>query len=348
MPDRLLPPHSSHLLEGLREVLQSVLGITPSPRNVNHLIVVSHSLAIACLHNKRNHQLLLIEDSLNTRDLGYDCIADLFERDERGSLIKFRAYFGSINIEVSTDQELLVYLRRLVFSSVNQSLVRIYSNFDPNLGKILRNVKTSLQNLGTLIEIDRLGEQCVAPLLCDPLLHLPIVDLDRLQLELSSRLKGVERIPEILSVLSRYLREQSGHSRQVPILRLAMAIRWVYALKQIPSDLSHQIEDPFALNDVLKLIQESCDEVKRDVADDYVMRGKVTFDTVKTYMVAIRKYLTRNLEGPETPPSLFESLKSLIPGLTTDAYNGSHRARLEYLARRAEASALQRLRKNLP
>ena len=201
---------------------------------------------------------MLVEDSLNTSDLAYDCIAELFRRDNDCDLIRIRTYFESIDIEASTDQELIVYLRRLVFSSVNQSLVRIYNSFDPHLGKILRNLKLSAQNLGTFTEIDRLGEQCLVPQLCDPLFHLPVVELDRLQAELSSRLRGTERIPEILSALSRYLREQSEHSRQVPLLRLALAIWWVYALKQIPSDLSLQSEDPFAQEDVLRLIQASC------------------------------------------------------------------------------------------
>lgn len=341
-----MPFQFSNLLEGLKEAIGSVLRSDPSPRQVNRLVSICHGLAIACLHNKRTHQLLLVEDSLNTSDLGYDCIAELFQRNDHGDLIRIKIYFDSIDVEASTDQELLVYLRRLVFSSVNQSLVRIYSNFDPNLSKILRNLRLSVQHLGTFTEIERLGENCLVPQLCDPLAHLPVVELDRLQAELSTRLRGVERIPEILSALSRYLREQSDHSRQVPILRLALAIRWVYALKQIPADLSHQTEDLLAREDVLRLVQASCVEVKRKIADDYVTRGKVSPDIIDAYIEAIRRYLTTKLDGYETSLSLFESLKSVIPTLTSSSYDKKHRARLEYLARKTEASAVQRLRKD--
>jgi hypothetical protein len=336
-----------HLLQGLREALRSVLRSDPDRRDINRLVSICHGLALSCLHIKRSHRLMLVEDSLNISDLGYDCIAELFQRDEAGDLVKIKTYFGSIDVDTSTDQELLVYLRRLVFSSVNQSLVRLYSNFDPNLGKILRNLKLSVQNLGTFTETDRLGEQCLAPQLCDPLLHLPVVNLDRLQAELSSRLRGVERIPEILSALSRYLREQTEHSRQVPITRLALAIRWVYALKQIPSDLTVQTEDSFAHQDILRLIQASCVEIRRDVADDYVIRGKVSPDTVEAYMEAIRRYLARKLDGGSTPLSLFASLQSVIPTLTRHGYAAKHRPRLEYLARKTEESTVQRLRKDM-
>ena len=342
-----MPPPFSHLLEGLREALEAVLRSGADLRQVNKLVSICHSLALACLHSKRSHQLMLVEDSLNTSDLGYDCIAELFQRDDCGELIKIRTYFGSIDVEASTDQELLLYLRRLVFSSVNQSLVRVYSSFDPNLGKILRNLRLSIQNLGTFVQIDRLGEPCIVPQLCDPLSHLPVVELDGLQAELASRLRGVERIPEILSALSRYLREQSEYSRQVPLLRLALAIRRVYTVKQIPSDLSLQTEDPFALQEVLRFIQASCIEVRRKVADEYVVRGKVSHDTIDAYMRAIQRYLSRKLDGCESPPSLFESLRSVIPTLTTKSYDANHRARLEYLARKTEEFTLRRLRKDL-
>jgi hypothetical protein len=294
---------------------------------------------------KRTHQLILVEDSLNTSDLAYDCIAELFQRDEDGDLIRMRTYFESIDVEVSTDQELLLHLRRLVFSSVNQGLARIYSNFDPSLGKILRNLKLSIQNLGTFTEIDRLGEQCVVPQLCDPLCHLPVVELDKLQAELSSRLRGIERVPEILSALSRYLQEQSEHSRQVPIMRVALAIRWFYAVKQIPSDLSHPAEEPFAEEDLMAVIQASCADIRRSMPGGYSAKGKVSVETVDGYMEAIRRYLAEKLDGGDPHLSLFESLRSLIPTLTKVTYNGEHRSRLEYLARKTEKSVLERLRK---
>ena len=340
-----MPPPFSLLLEGLREALRSVMNRSPHPQAVNRLVSICHGLALASLHMKRTHQLILVEDSLNTSDLAYDCIAELFQRDEDGDLIRMRIYFESIDFEGSTDQELLLYLRRLVFSSVNQGLARIYSNFDPGLGKILRNLKLSVQGLGTFTEIDRLGEQCIVPQLCDPLFHLPVVELDKLQAELSSRLRGIERVPEILSALSRYLQEQSEHSRLVPIMRLALAIRWFYAVKQIPSDLSHPAEEPFAEEDLMAVIQASCADIRRNVADGYPAKRSVSVETVDGYMEAIRRYLAGKLDGGDPRLSLFESLRALIPTLTKETYNGEHRSRLEYLARKTEKSVLERLRK---
>jgi hypothetical protein len=288
---------------------------------------------------------MLVEDSLSTVDLAYDCIAELFQRVENGDLIRIRTYFESIDIEAITDQEVLFYLRRLVFSAVDQGLIRIYSNLDPHLGKILRNLRLSIQNLGTFAEISRLGEQCLVPQLCEPLSHLPVVDLDLLQVELSSRLRGVERIPEILSALSRYLREQSEHSRQVPLVRLALAIRWLYAVRQNPSDLSHPADEPLAQEDLLTIIQASCSEIRRSLVDGYAANGKVSIETADNYMEAIQRYLKGKLDCGDPHLSLFESLRSLIPTLTKAGYDREHRSRMEYLARKTEKSVVQSLRK---
>jgi hypothetical protein len=286
---------------------------------------------------------MLIEDSLNPSDLAYDCIAELFQRDDKGELIRMSAYFKSINVEACTEEELILFLRRLVFSSVNQGLARIYGNFDPHLGKILRNLKLSVHTLGTFTEIDRFGELCIVPQLCDPLRHLPIVDLDELQSELSSRLRGLERIPEILAVVSRYLRDQSEHSRMVPLVRLALAIRWFYGTRQIHSNVSQGEEHLLAHEDMLTVIMDSCAEIRKWTVGGYITKGRISVELVDVYVEAIQRYLMGKVDGGSLRMSLFESLHTFIPSLTKNIYNTEHRSRLEYLTRKTEKSLLKRI-----
>jgi hypothetical protein len=335
----------SSLIEGLKEALESTLEGRAEPHHINRLVSISLGLAISFLHFKRSQSLLLVEASLTTADLGYDCIAELFERDEHGSFIRLRTYFESIDVGNSTDEELLVYLRRLVFSSVNQSLMRIYNSFDPGLGKILRNMKLVAQNIGTFAETERMGEPCLVPQLCDPLAHLPVVELEMLQSVLSSRLRGLERIPDILSSLSRYLREQSDHSRQVPVMRLALAIRWFYASKQILPETSQPVLDPFDREDMLAVIHASCEKIRREEAGHQLTRGASPGESLGEHIEAVQRYLEGKLEGEHQKLSLFESLRSLVPGLTKEVYNREHRSRLEYLARKTEKNVIERLKK---
>jgi hypothetical protein len=335
---------NSRLLDGLREAIFALLTEKPSPRHINCLIAKCHALALAALHMKRRHKLMLIEDTLNLSDVAYDCIGELFARNGEGTLVRLKTYFESFDFESSTDEDLLIQLRRLVFSSVNQGLFRIYSSYDPSLGKILRNVKISMQALAVFTEVNRLGEQCLVPVACDPLSHLPPINLETLQSVLSVRTPGSERIPSILAVLARYLREQSEYSREVPIVRLALAIRWLYAAKQLPpsgstsaAELDHHI-------DVAAAIRYSCQNTLQTLGANYLREGRLSQDLLDSYLKAVEMYLLAEFDGVEGEGSLFESLKTLVPELSRRDYMEIHRSRLEYLARDARASVLERLK----
>lgn len=336
---------NSRLLDGLREAICALLAERPSPRHINCLIAKCHALALAALHMKRRHKLMLIEDTLNLSDVAYDCIGELFARNSEGTLVRLKTYFESFAFENSTDEDLLIQLRRLVFSAVNQGLFRIYSSYDPSLGKILRNIKISMQALAVFTEVSRLGEQCLVPVACDPLSHLPPINLEVLQSVLSVRIPGSERIPSILAVLARYLRDQSEFSREVPIVRLALAIRWLYAAKQLPpssgstsaAELDHHI-------DVAAAIRYSCQNTLQTLGANYLREGRLSRELLDSYLKAVQMYLLAEFDGVEGKGSLFESLKTFSPELSRRDYMLNHRSRLEYLARDARASVLERLR----
>ena len=44
---------------------------------------------------------------LTKNDVAYDCIADLFHKNEEGRFIKLDAYFSSFNIEEMSNQEII-------------------------------------------------------------------------------------------------------------------------------------------------------------------------------------------------------------------------------------------------
>ena len=166
-------PVPSHLLKNLRPNLSFVLANAHSKRQLEELVSLCHSLAVSSIRGKLasgkiNTTLLGLNDS----DLAYDCIADLFQRDEKGTVLHLKTYFESFLVESESDELLLAHLRRLIFARVNQGLFRLYNEADPALGKILRNIKLAIHSLGNFVEFERFGESHIAPSLCDPLHEL--------------------------------------------------------------------------------------------------------------------------------------------------------------------------------
>lgn len=333
------------LLSGLRDCILAALKESPPDSQINLLVAKCHCLALAAVNAKRARNLMMVEHALDLSDLAYDCIAELFRRDEDDKLVLISTYFESQDLENATDEDLLAMLRRLVFSAVNQGLFRIYSSYDPAFGKVLRNIKLAVLSLGTFNEVDHVGEHCIVPTLCDPISYLPLVELETLQRELSARSAGSERIPQLLSVLARYLREQSEFSREAPILRVALAIRWLYSARQISTGEDSFTQDQTEETDVLLSIRDACAETMRAIGAAYLSRERVTENFLELYKRTVEAYLTGKYVHSDGV-SLFETFRSIEPGLTREEFNQKHRSRLEYLARESQKLFLRRMKKS--
>jgi hypothetical protein len=319
--------------ENLRPNLLDVLSGTSSPEQVNALVRVSHAMAVTLLRLKRNSGLALVAQGISESDLAYDCIADLFRRDDGGMYIGLRAFFDGLDLADADDAEVLVYLRRLVSSAVNQGIFRMYNEVDPTLGKILRNIKLSIQGLRNFREMEVFGEPCIVPILCDPLDDRLPMDREELTRRLVVAVRGSERTPEMLAALSHLLRRQDEFTRVVPLITVALSIRDVYARKRLSPPVSAESSDHTANEELIAAVEKACSNVKTRWEVKYVGKGKIAPAMFESYFLAIREYLMVKLNGGGTEMSLSASLRKVAPQIDDAEYRRRHRARLEYLAR---------------
>ena len=145
------------LQSDLRSRIKAVVDGSQSPEQLNVVIRACLALASELLQRKCGSHRLSETLGLHGDDLAYDCIADLFQRDERGRLLQLQAYFLGVDLDQLSDAEVLIFLRKLVYSRVNQSLFRMYQEADPAFHKILRNIKLAVQSLNQFRELDRFG-----------------------------------------------------------------------------------------------------------------------------------------------------------------------------------------------
>ena len=217
-----------HLSENLRENILAILAGSHTHAQLNRLVAVSHTLANSFLASKATAGTLVSVYGLNTSDLAYDCIAELFRKDTDGNYIQLFSYFNGLSLTTARDEEILAHLRRLVFSKVNQGVYRLYSEADPSLAKILRNTKLAISSLKNFTEVERFGEPCIAPSLCDTLEDCPAIEREFLEQQFIKHTTGREHIPELLAKLSLYLREQNEHSRIIPFMMTGILFRTIY------------------------------------------------------------------------------------------------------------------------
>jgi hypothetical protein len=327
-----MPSSVSHIACELKPNLIAVLDGRSTSRQWNGVIHVCLALASELLSRKSGARKLREHLGLSEEDLAYDCIADLFRRDEAGRFEQLSAYFASMVVEGLEANELLIALRRLVYSRVNHALFRLYHDSDPAFSRILRNVKIALDTLKQFDERDRFGESFIVPVLCETNEHLPPVDQSALESALLANATGSESVPVMMGKIAVFLREEEERSRLVSIMMVASVIKSVYEIKNRPRLASHEEMDLAGGEDTRMLIAETCGSVREEMRASYVGKKKVKPVEYEVYFRVIESSLVEKMEGMDgDATSYYDLLASHIPHLTSDEYRERHRARLEYL-----------------
>ncbi len=319
---------------GLKKALAALLHGEASPAQVKSIIRVCHSNAEGALARRGHLTHLLRLHGLSLTDLAFDCISDLFARDNDGRYKALESYFSAYEVAAFTDEDVYFHLQRLSFTKVRNGLFRLYSEMDPQLARILHNVKVAARTLGFFIETDRLGESCLVPSLCDTSEHLPPVEVPDLTAWLSAEASGNEFIPELLGKLSMSLRKQTSYSRIVPIVSIGLAIRAFYNEKEIPrlAEPATVVDD--GAIDAGEAISEAINAVKTRTYRKYVERGKVSPGIFELYFQVIRQMFELRFVGHDGDGfQLSENFLMLAPDMTPEEYRKKHRNRVEYLAR---------------
>ena len=270
-------------LKNLRENLFALLRNSYTEGQLNEIIALCHAIASASL----NHAIYdgsVKQEYLGLRrsDIAYDCIADLFRKDDEGNLVQFHAYFSSFPTDGLSDAELLGHLRRIVQSKTQQGLFRIYQESDPSLGKILRNIKISIQIVRNFEEREWFHETHLTPIQCDPLDECTTIDTENLVRDFGPMVKGFENIPEMLAKLAIYLRTQSSHRRSVPLISVALAFRTLYArgLQTHPA-VEPSIEQTLLHEDVRRSVHDACESIKLKTTRKYLRTKKIKQEIFK-------------------------------------------------------------------
>jgi len=333
----------------LKRTIHNIISDAPEEATVRSFILFCRKIALVQLRRKeRGRRILRDLIHLPVEDIAIDCVADLFQRDESGKFLQLCAYFEGIDCEAMGEEETLGHLRRLVFSKVNFGIFRMYNEADPALGKILRNIKLAIQSLQNFIEVDRFGEHCLVPHLCDRLEHLPGFERQELEQRLRAAGEIDVSVPTLLARLSRILREEDEYCRIVPLTMIAYIFRSMYAMPEAPASRDAEVHELLARADITRTIREICADVKREMSPQYLHRKNVSQPLYDSYFEIVERHLQGRLLNQDGDiHSFLDRLRSLIPGITKEEYRLDHKSRLEYLAHLSYHRAVERFKDEL-
>lgn len=320
------------------DALESVLSERPRQAAVNHLVGVSTRMASAYLYLKARLGTLSPEHfGLSFEDLALDSCAELFQRDDRGRYVELRTYFESIDLATLDDADLEIALRRIVFSKVGEGLFRRFRENDPNLGKVIRNVKDVAGTTpGVRLERHRrqlwivIGED-------DPLLvELPVAPAEVVEAHVTPALGSSGRTQEAFKALKAFVELHDYYRNGFPVTAFAEIIRSAFirlgaSLHGEPDDEQH-----FSAEEIARAIDTATDAVRAAMHPSYVGKRKVDGSTFEIYMRTVRDVLeSQYVHDTSSTCSHFDVIAGHMPGLSEREYHRRHRNRVEYMIKMA-------------
>jgi hypothetical protein len=330
----------------LKKLIPQLIKPKPPASAVRQVVRICHSLAISYLRQKAGARRF---DSnffgMSIDDLAMDCIANMFERDDRGNFVRIRSYFKGIEIENDTEEQLLIHLRRLVFTIVNDELFRIYRAQDPSLSHIIRNIKTSLKYIPEVIAERADG---------DVWLYLenetpeeaerPIIPYEFLRLHLYARFSATMSLTAILMEIITIINEQDHYRKRYPITAIALLVRSLLATKVESGLVEYPSDETLRSDEIRGFLHECVEEVRNRMHDCYVPAGKVTEKQYDAYFRAIEDILVAqyvNNDGFDR--SFYDYVRSYLRRLSVSEYRRTHRSYFEYLVKLSRKELLKKI-----
>lgn len=330
-------------------IIREFLKPFPQRETVKAFINLCQKIISAYLYRKENYKSYYINTfGIGVDDLSFDCIADMFKIDSEGKFVEFTEYFSKLEKEKPLDDlELLIQLRRLLFSKANNRLFRLNKEFDPSLGKIIRNIKLAIQSNPDL-EIDTFYCQNVIVFKNFNWREdqLPVIPIEIFEIDFVSIVKVTENIKELLEKLKQYLETLKEYKKLVYIIDAAIIVRNAYSDKNLDR-VQDSIEPTILAADIQKVIDAVVCAVNKDIIESYLANNKINHDTAVNYLHMIEELLADQYINGENGKSYFEYLKKYLLGLSQNDYMNDHRTKIEYITKQAKQRANELLKREI-
>lgn len=334
---------------GLHDVLRDVLSAEPSEAATNRLFKRCHRLSVAYLRRRaRAGRLNSAVFGLTLEDLALDCIADLFKREDGTSFERLDQYFGGLDWCSFDEAALEMSLRRLVFSVINEGLFRRYQEWDPTLGRIIRNLKRHLRT-SSVLEMEREQFSLVVQIpQVDRLAEtLPTMPPEVLEAQIHFAFEGRASVPNLVEVLPDILGCNGLYAPKVGLTDLALAYRSVIERLHEDDEQMGSADKAFERADLAEAVRvrltESIEEVQEDMRDVYIDHRGISPSLYAAYFSTIRDVLTwQYVERATEKRSLRVALCQYIGHISSPSYRKQHQAVLEYLAKLTQHRLFQR------
>ncbi|NUN09567.1 MAG: hypothetical protein HUU54_10365 [Ignavibacteriaceae bacterium] len=318
----------------LKAALKSIFSGEQSYEKLKYLINFCHKIALSYIWLKTGKTKFRADKfGLSANDLAFDSIADLFKNDDPYKTYpELYNYFVEHHTYESLDEtDVLILLRKLVFSSVNHRIFRLYQSNDPALGKLIRNIKLSIKDHPG-IELTRLmNKEYIKPKFLPSGINT-VQDIGGDELAVSFTPKNNITLREIINQVADTLLNSGKDVRKISLTEAALSIRTLFYQELFPE--CYSTVSPLLRDEILMFIKDAIGFLENTIIKKYRISAKLHESVAEIFIKAIRELLIDEfveLNGHEK--SYYEYLSFYIPGLSEEEYGVKYRTKFEYCAK---------------
>lgn len=275
-------------------------------------------------------------------DLMMDAVADLFERDDKGRFVRLRAFYGpSMQLASLSETELEKLTVQFVKRTVGDAVFRLYRSVDPELARIIRNLKRCLRRRPDMEVYSASGRMWVHPTE-EPRRSGEAWDIERVSALLAVGYQGHYGLEWVADALTTMLRDESGFENRVGLTTLALAYRaaMVALEEEEPAGADPYASTTMEEEDARVLIDEAIARSVRPAAHRYLEKGKLASFEAKGLQRGIRTKLLSCVHSRREEETFYSALAISLPQLNRERYRMHYRNTFEYFHKQA-ISALQ-------
>jgi hypothetical protein len=270
-------------------------------------------------------------------DLAWDFIAELFERDSKGTFIILADNFELSELENSSKEDIEQWFRRIIVTKVDDNIFRSNGEKDPSLKKIIRNLKNAVKK-----------NPCKGHVyvqngyLCFPGNHKedtsPLLSAsDILEIQLCHRIHETMQMPDVLAEVVHVLETFQLRQNKISLVAVAICIRKAFVHINDREEKNSQVESPAEIlhhQAIEKKIELSAEHIKRTLGEKYIHKKVLTRNELNLFMLAVKEILRLELVDKHDESNHFECLKRYHTDMKYLSYREQYRPVLEYLVKK--------------
>jgi hypothetical protein len=282
---------------------------------------------------------------LTPEDLALDAIADLFIRDEDGGFPVLTSFVTRLTPGSTPELHVENSLRRFVCALVDRRIFDLYRQFDPSLGRIIRNLKLAAAKDAAVKVSEYLGEKILT---CEEprnfSLNRPVMSVETLLAQVRERLEGTRTLRKILTAIAGVLQFEGTYRPYVPVSIAAMAVRSLLTAGP-PEENTATAADETTETEIRQVVDRSLHFLKGEQGSKYINKGALTRPELDAHLLAVRDILLREFsEDGENHTTHYDYLLRHLLKLSEEEFNERHRTILDYLVKCAKGLIIDELK----